>query len=177
MPAKEHVKRIGLHEYKYLQMTMTPAVELLSKLSAFAGDAFAPFAKGKLELDSEISPSLIAECVTALMSKLGNSAEVLDIVGRLNSRGLVAVSGPSGKALLDLSNANVAEMHFGEHFGELPAWLAFALGAQFGNFFGLQNGGGALGAIFKAQMEKLKAKAGTGSPSPTTSAASGQSTG
>lgn len=174
MPAKEHVKKIGQHEYKYLTMTMTPAVELLSKLFAFAGDSLSPFAKGGLELDKDIDPGIIAECVASLMTKLGKSEDVLDIINRLNSRGLVAVNGPGGKAVIDLSKDGLAEMHFGEHFGELPGWLAFALGAQFGNFFGWQNGGGALGAIFKAQMEKLKAKA-SASPSPTTSVIAGQS--
>jgi hypothetical protein len=168
VPAKEHVKKIGLHDYKYLQMTMTPALELLSLLSAFVGDALAPLAKGGLELDEELDPDIIAQCVQAMMSKLGNSAAVLEIVGRLNARGLVAIADAKGqKSLHDLSKDAFADSHFGDHLGELPGWLMFALGAQFGDFFGSLGGDKLRALVSKATR--------AGSTSPSTSASAGPS--
>ncbi len=170
MPAKEFVKKIGKHDYKYVQMTMTPALELLSLLSAFVGEALAPFAKGGLDADpdKEIDPNVVAQCVHALMQKFGQSEGVLEIVNRLNARGIVVIGTEKQKVPLDLGEH--ADAHFGEHLGELPGWLAFALGAQFGPFFE-SLGGGKLAAAARKKMLSVV----DGSKNPSTSESAGQS--
>ena len=169
MPAKEHVKTIGKHQYRYLQMSMTPAVELLGLLSNTAGEALAPLSKiGSASLSGDIDVGTIAQCVTALLAKLGKSDEVLELINRINKQGLVVIVGAKGdKTPMDLTN--FAEAHFGEFFDELPGWLTFALGAQFSPFFA------SLLPPALASAAKAKMAAAMGQTSPTTSAIAGQS--
>lgn len=170
MPAKTHVKTIGKHQYQYIQMTMTPAVELLSLLSTTAGEALAPLSKlgkGELSLDADIDAGVIAKCVTALLAKIGKSADVLELIERINKQGMVVIVGKDAKVPMDL--ANYAEIHFGEHFDELPGWLTFALGAQFSPFFASLLPSGIASAA-KAMMAKAK-----GQTSPITSEIAGPS--
>ena len=165
MPVKEHVKTIGKHQYKYITMTMTPAVELLGLLSTTAGDALAPLSRG-LTLDGEIDPGVIAQCVAALLAKLGKSDEVLEVIRRVNKQGVVV----KNKQASNLDN--VAELHFGENFDELPGWLTFALGEQFTPFFASLLPPGIVSAA-KNLMAKAAEK--KGQTFPTMSASGGPS--
>jgi hypothetical protein len=151
-------------------MSMTPAVELLGLLSSTAGEALAPLSKGGLSLSGDIDVGTIANCVTALLAKLGKSDEVLELINRINKQGLVVIVGAKGdKTPMDLANFAFAESHFGEFFDELPGWLTFALGAQFSPFFA------SLLPPALASAAKAKMAQAMGQTSPTTSAIVGQS--
>jgi hypothetical protein len=181
MPLTESKKTINGKTYAYRKQPLTPATELMGVVAQIMGAPLAALASavgGKVESigDIELGGGVAQRIATAVMSQLGKSELVLDLIKRLNAGGTVTVRkvGEKGETVVLLANDDVAELWFQEHLADLPAWIAFALEAQLGPFFG---GIATAFGLDAGKWETIKTLATTAFGSRTSSGTTGTSSG
>jgi hypothetical protein len=148
----------------------------LSAVVACVGESLAPLAGLGLDAlvkakagaqDLEVPADILARVVSGVASKLGNSAQVLDVIRRINAGGIAFTGQGKAATAVDLAQGENAELHFASHFDELPGWIRFALETQFGPFLkslvGLGAGRGAAATVAAPTSPSTSASAGQSS--------------
>jgi hypothetical protein len=120
---------INGRKYGYTMQPLTPATELLSLVSRIIEGPATSIAKGIKSFDS-LGDLNLGDVISALLSKIGSSEEVKELITRVNAGGEIYPP----KSTTPVSLAAHAEEHFREHFGDLVPWMKFALGVQLGPF-------------------------------------------
>ena len=144
-------KTIGDSTYTVRQLTATPAVTLLTRLTKLIGPSFGALSAG------ENVGEKVSSAVNLLASRL-DEAEVSDIIKKLIACVELETGGESSVAL-----SKVFESHFhGGNLSELFQLLGFVLEVNYSDFF-------AGFASVKKKAAALLADAPQASKSPTTS--------
>jgi len=134
MPLKTAKKKIGSTTYEYTQQPLTPAMEILSFVTKHLGEPLVPLLRGGL--DSNIPGEALERAASSLVSKVGDSALMLELVKRLNVGGKAHFAGSDGQPRTVVLAMDESEIFFAERPDEVLPWVAFALEMQVGPFFG-----------------------------------------
>jgi len=131
---------IGGYTYRVTQLGVTPGLEIMAELAKMLLPGMGGFASGGIGsiLKSDVGGEQFATAATKLAMAI-DSAKVQKIVKTLAKMTSIFGEGfGDAGAPLDVH----LEDHFAGRYGELVAWLAFALRVNYGNFFeGLKNSG------------------------------------
>jgi len=129
-PVRE--KTIGEHRYQVTLLGAKAGRSMLVRLTKLLGPATASFIEGMLHAKGDLTASLA----------MGAGDAIREVTQRLSDADLTAISDELSKltiVVLDeqrsISLDKIYDDHFAGRYGDLAAWLAFALEANFSSFF------------------------------------------
>lgn len=142
MARKTEKKKIGETEYEVQQFGARKGREVLFTLTTMLGPAAAGFLKGGLS-EGGILAAIQAFSETA---KVEDFSRLCDEFASCTTVHLPTITGQPLK--VDLSK--VFDDHFAGAYGDMLAWLAFAIGVNYSNFFALTGPGNAGSSLLEA---------------------------
>lgn len=129
-PVKE--KQIGEYRYQVTLLGAKAGRAMLVRLTKMLGPATASFLEGVLHAKGNLTASLA----------IGAADAIREVTLRLSESDLAAISDELARftvVILDEQHSpqldKVYDDHFAGRYGEMAAWLAFALEANFASFF------------------------------------------